>query len=42
MPATRTRTLTLTLTGVSAPGSGDLSRDYTALSEVVVIARPVG
>jgi hypothetical protein len=41
VPATTTRTVTLTLTEVTPPGPGEWGRDYTALSEIVVIARPV-
>lgn len=35
-----TRTVTLTLAQVSPPGQGELGRDYTAVSEVVLIGRP--
>lgn len=42
VPPVTTRRVTLTLTRVSPPGPGDLGRDYTALSEVVVMARPTG
>ena len=42
VPAVETSTLTLTITSVTPPGSGNLGRDYTAISEVSVIGRRAG
>ncbi len=42
VPAVETSTVTLTLTSVTPPGSGNLGRDYTAISEVSVIGRRAG
>jgi hypothetical protein len=37
-----TSTVTVTITSVTPPGSGNLGRDYTAISEVSVIGRRAG
>lgn len=37
----RTRSATLRLLAVSRPGSGRASRDYTAISDVLLVGRPV-
>jgi hypothetical protein len=42
VPPVRTGTVTITITSVTPPGSGDLGRDYTAISEVTVIGRRAG
>jgi hypothetical protein len=42
VPPVETSTLTITLTSVTPPGSGNLGRDYTAISEVAVIGRRAG
>ncbi|WP_210438103.1 NADase-type glycan-binding domain-containing protein [Nocardioides xinjiangensis] len=42
VPPVETTALTLTLTAVTPPGTGDLGRDYTAISEVSVTGRRAG
>ncbi|GAA1448990.1 hypothetical protein GCM10009641_78220 [Mycobacterium cookii] len=42
VPPVETSTLTVTITSVTPPGSGNLGRDYTAISEVTVIGRRAG
>ena len=42
VPPVETTTLTITLTSVTPPGSGNLGRDYTAISEVSIIGRRAG
>ncbi len=42
VPAVLTATVTLTITSVTAPGSGAMGRDYTAISEVAVLGRRAG
>ncbi|WP_165355170.1 discoidin domain-containing protein [Nocardioides oleivorans] len=39
VPPVETRTVTITLDSVTPPGTGNLGRDYTAISEVSVIGR---
>lgn len=42
VPPVETATVTVTITSVTPPGSGNLGRDYTAISEVSVIGRRAG
>lgn len=42
VPPVATGTVTITLTSVTPPGSGNLGRDYTAISEVSIIGRRAG
>jgi hypothetical protein len=42
VPPVETSTVTITITAVTPPGSGNLGRDYTAISEVAVIGRRAG
>lgn len=42
VPPVVTSTLTITITAVTPPGSGNLGRDYTAISEVTVLGRRAG
>ena len=42
VPPVETSTITITITSVTPPGSGNLGRDYTAISEVAVIGRRAG
>ncbi|RYC05506.1 NADase-type glycan-binding domain-containing protein [Nocardioides zhouii] len=42
VPPVETSTITITITAVTPPGSGNLGRDYTAISEVAVIGRRAG
>ena len=42
VPPVETGTVTLEITSVTPPGSGNLGRDYTAISEVSVIGRRAG
>lgn len=42
VPPVETSTVTVTITSVTPPGSGNLGRDYTAISEVSVIGRRAG
>lgn len=42
VPPVQTSTVTLTITSVTAPGSGNLGRDYTAISEVAITGRRAG
>lgn len=42
VPAVETSTLSITITAVTPPSSGNLGRDYTAISEVAVIGRRAG
>ncbi len=42
VPPVETSTLSITITSVTPPGSGNLGRDYTAISEVAVIGRRAG
>ncbi|SED33077.1 hypothetical protein SAMN04489844_4194 [Nocardioides exalbidus] len=42
VPPVETSTVKITLDSVSPPGSGNLGRDYTAISEVSVIGRAAG
>ena len=42
VPGATGSTVTLTLLAVSAPGTGELGRDYTAISTVAVRGRPAG
>ena len=41
-PAGGVRTVTVTIDAVTPPGSGNLGRDYTAISEVGVTGRRAG
>lgn len=41
VPGVVTSTLTLTITSVTPPGTGELGRDYTAISELAVIGQRV-
>lgn len=42
VPPVETSTVTVTITSVTPPGSGNLGRDYTAISEVSLIGRRAG
>lgn len=42
VPPVRTGTVTITIGSVTPPGSGALSRDYTAISEVSIIGQRAG
>lgn len=42
VPPVETSTVGITITSVTPPGSGNLGRDYTAISEVTVIGRRAG
>ena len=42
VPPVETSTISITITSVTPPGSGNLGRDYTAISEVAVIGRQAG
>jgi hypothetical protein len=42
VPPVATRTLSITINAVTPPGSGDLGRDYTAISEVSIIGQRAG
>ncbi len=42
VPPVETSTVTVTITSVTPPGSGNLGRDYTAISEISVIGRRAG
>jgi hypothetical protein len=42
VPPTETATVTITFNQVTPPGSGNLGRDYTAISEVTVMGRRAG
>ncbi|HSU01654.1 MAG TPA: hypothetical protein VLK03_03815 [Nocardioides sp.] len=42
VPPVETGTVELTIGSVTAPGSGNLGRDYTAISEVTIIGRRAG
>lgn len=42
VPPVATTTLSLTIDAVTPPGSGDLGRDYTAISEVSIIGQRAG
>jgi hypothetical protein len=42
VPPVETSTITITITSVTPPGSGNLGRDYTAISEVTVSGRRAG
>jgi hypothetical protein len=42
VPSVQTSTITISITSVTPPGSGNLGRDYTAISEVAVIGRRAG
>jgi hypothetical protein len=42
VPPVQTSTVTLTITSVTPPGSGNLGRDYTAISEVAITGRRAG
>ena len=42
VPAVQTGTVTVTISSVTPPGSGNLGRDYTAISEVSIIGRRAG
>jgi hypothetical protein len=42
VPPVETATVTITITSVTPPGSGNLGRDYTAISEVAVVGRRAG
>ena len=42
VPPVLTGTVTITIGSVTAPGSGNLGRDYTAISEVSIIGQPAG
>lgn len=42
VPPVQTGTVTITITSVTPPGTGDLGRDYTAISEVSIIGRRAG
>lgn len=42
LPPVQTATVTITITSVTPPGSGNLGRDYTAISEVSIRGRRAG
>ena len=42
VPPVETSTVTITITSVTPPGSGNLGRDYTAISEVAINGRRAG
>ena len=42
IPPVATKTLSITFNVVTPPGSGDLGRDYTAISEVSIIGQRAG
>ena len=42
VPPVQTSTVTITITSVTPPGSGNLGRDYTAISEVSITGRRAG
>lgn len=42
VPPVQTSTVTITITSVTPPGSGNLGRDYTAISEVAITGRRAG
>jgi hypothetical protein len=42
VPPVQTGTVSITITSVTPPGSGDLGRDYTAISEVSITGRRAG
>jgi hypothetical protein len=42
VPPVETGTVTITITSVTPPGSGNLGRDYTAISEVAITGRRAG
>ena len=42
VPPVETSTVTITITSVTPPGSGNLGRDYTAISEVAISGRRAG
>ena len=42
VPPVETSTVTITITAVTPPATGNLGRDYTAISEVAVIGRRAG
>jgi hypothetical protein len=42
VPPVQSSTVTLTITSVTPPGSGNLGRDYTAISEVAITGRRAG
>ena len=42
VPPVETSTVTLTITSATPPGSGNLGRDYTAISEVAITGRRAG
>jgi hypothetical protein len=42
VPSVQTGTVALAITSVTPPGSGNLGRDYTAISEVSIIGRRAG
>jgi hypothetical protein len=42
VPPVQTSTVTITISSVTPPGSGNLGRDYTAISEVRVMGRRAG
>ncbi|HEV2796900.1 MAG TPA: hypothetical protein VGV65_04715, partial [Nocardioides sp.] len=42
VPPVETSTLSITISTVTAPGTGSLGRDYTAISEVAITGRRAG